>query len=445
MTEILERPTAVPMPAPITFATTSSTPIGATAFVSPLQAILDRGRVRAIVAMLGPAFIAAIAYVDPGNFATNFQGGALFGYRLMWVVAAANVIAIPIQYLSAKLGIVTGKSLPQLCGDLLPRPVAAALWVQAEIVAMATDLAEFVGAAVGLNLLFHMPLPIAGATTGVLAFAVLSLQRRGYRSFEVAIGALLSLIILGFLYETLRIGPSASASVGGLLPRLQGHESLLIASAIIGATVMPHAIYLHSGLTSNRIQGHNARERRHLLRFERTDVIVALGLAGLVNMGMLAIAAKLFHHAGTGVADTSLFAVHEHLAIAVGGGAALIFAVALLSSGISSSSVGTCAGQIVMDGFIHRRIPATLRRLITMAPALALLCTHVDPTRALVGSQVVLSFGIPFALIPLTILTARKRLMGEHVNSIATTATMTVVSVGLTALNVWLLIQQFSG
>lgn len=429
MTEILER---VPTPA-----------IPSVLTLSPLQVILDRGRVRAAVAMLGPAFVAAIAYVDPGNFATNFQGGALFGYRLLWVVAAANAIAIPIQYLSAKLGIVTGRSLPQLCGQLLPRPVAALLWLQAELVAMATDLAEFVGAAVGLNLLFHMPLPVAGVTTGVLAFGILNLQRRGYRNFELAIGAMLALIAAGFLYETLRIGPSASSSIAGLLPQLQGHESLLLATAIIGATVMPHAIYLHSGLTSKRVHGRDDAERRQLLRFERIDVVVALGLAGLVNMAMLAVAARLLHHTGVTAADMTLPGIHHQLAVAVGGGTALIFAVALLSSGISSSSVGTCAGQIIMEGFIRRSIPVSTRRLITMAPAIALLCTHIDPIRALVLSQVALSFGIPFALVPLLVLTGSRKVMGAHANALATTVCMTVVTAGLVALNAWLLVQQF--
>jgi manganese transport protein len=435
VTEILVRPMAPSLPTSVSMPT-------------PLQVILDRGRLRAVIAMLGPAFVAAIAYVDPGNFATNFQGGALFGYRLLWVVAGANAIAIPIQYLSAKLGIVTGRSLPQLCGELLPRPLSYLLWAQAEAVAMATDLAEFVGAAIGLNLLFHMPLPIAGVTTGILAFAVLSLQRRGYRSFELAIGALLALIALGFLYETLRIGPSASGSLSGLLPRLQGHESLLIASAIIGATVMPHAVYLHSGLTSSRVHGRDSGERRQLLKFERTDVLVALGLASVVNMAMLAIAAKLFHHsaaAGIPLANVTLSGIHDHLGIVVGGGAALVFAVALLASGISSSSVGTCAGQIIMEGFIGRSIPSTVRRLITMAPAIVVLCIHVDPTRALILSQVVLSFGIPFALVPLTLLTASKKLMGEHTNALATTWLIGLVTAGLTALNVWLVVQQIAG
>jgi manganese transport protein len=442
VTEILERPATSSLV--VTTSLTVAPERTHVPTITPLQAILDRGRTRAVLAMLGPAFIAAIAYVDPGNFATNFQGGALFGYRLLWVVAAANAIAIPIQYLSAKLGIVTGRSLPQLCRDTMPYPVAFFLWVQAEIVAMATDLAEFVGAAVGLNLLFHMPLPIAGFVTGVLAFAILGLQRKGYRGFELAIGALLSLIVLGFLYETLRIGPSASASVTGLIPRLQGHESLLLASAIIGATVMPHAVYLHSGLTSTRVRGANTAERRRLLRFERTDVIIALGLAGLVNMAMLTIAAKLLHHPGITATATTLMSVHHQLGVVVGGGAALIFGVALLASGVSSSSVGTCAGQIIMDGFIGHRIPATARRLITMAPAIALLCSHIDPTRALIGSQVVLSFGIPFALIPLTILTSKKKIMGDHVNALATTITMTLITTGLTLLNVWLLVQQFA-
>ena len=263
---------------------------------TPLHTILARGRVRATLTMLGPAFVAAVAYVDPGNFATNIQGGARFGYLLLWVVVAANLMAMLIQYLSAKLGIVTDRNLPELCRDHYPRPVAWGLWIQAEAMAMATDIAEFIGAALGLNLLFGVPLLPAGLITGVIAFAMLELQRHGFRRFELAITALLGLILLGFLYETLKIGPSAGEPQPRASSRTStGSQSVYLAVGIIGATVMPHAIYLHSALTKGRTPVRNEAERRRVLRFARTDVIVALGLAGLVNMAMLCVAAKLFH------------------------------------------------------------------------------------------------------------------------------------------------------
>jgi len=410
---------------------------------SPLELLLARGRVRSTLAMLGPAFVAAIAYVDPGNFATNFQGGAEFGYLLLWVVFAANAMAMLIQYLSAKLGIVTDRNLPELCRERYARPVTWGLWVQAELIAMATDIAEFLGAALGLNLLFHVPLVIAGLMTGVVAFGILNLQRHGYRRFELAITALLGIIFLGFLYETLKIGPSASDSLDGLIPRLKGSQSLYLAVGIIGATVMPHVIYLHSALTQRRMAVRGDAERRRVLRFERTDVIIALGLAGLVNMTMLAVAAKLFYATG----DTSVTTIqqaHSGIANMVGGTAALAFAVALLASGASSSSVGTYAGQVVMAGFINVRIPLLLRRAVTMIPAIVILAIGVNPTSALVLSQVFLSFGIPFALIPLVLLTSNIEVMGVHVNSRATTRIAWAIAGLITVLNVFLLYQTFT-
>jgi manganese transport protein len=410
---------------------------------TPLHTILARGRTRATVAMFGPAFVASVAYVDPGNFATNIQGGARFGYLLLWVVLAANLMAMLIQYLSAKLGIVTDRNLPELCRDHYPRPIAWGLWLQAEAMAMATDIAEFLGAALGLNLLFHVPLLPAGFITGAIAFALLELQRHGFRRFELAITGLLGLIMLGFLYETVKIGPSASGAAQGLIPHLHGSNSVYLAVGIIGATVMPHAIYLHSALTKGRTPVRNERERARVLRFERTDVFVALGLAGLVNMAMLAVAAKLFHGRPGWSHVTTIREAHLGFSHLVGGTAALAFAVALLSSGASSSSVGTYAGQVVMAGFVNLRISLFTRRALTMIPALIVLAVGVSPTRALVLSQVVLSFGIPFALVPLVLLTRRRDVMGEHVNRLPTTVVAVAIAALIGALNVFLLAQTF--
>jgi len=409
---------------------------------SPLEQLLAKGRLRATLAMLGPAFVASIAYVDPGNFATNLQGGAKYGYLLLWVVLLANLIAMLIQYLSAKLGIVTGRSLPENIRGHWSRPVSWGMWIQAEIMAMSTDIAEFLGAALGLNLLFGVPMLVAGLMTGVIAFAILELQTRGFRRFELAITSLLAIIFLGFLYETLRIGPSSHEALRGFLPGLDGSGSLYLAVGIIGATVMPHVIYLHSALTQGRMPVHNEQERTRVLKFERLDVIIALALAGLVNMAMLAVAAKLFHTPGLSGLSTIPVA-HAEFGRLVGGGAALAFAVALLASGASSSSVGTFAGQIVMAGFINVRIPVMVRRALTMIPALIVLAVGMNPTDALVLSQVVLSFGIPLALVPLVILTRRRSVMGVHVNRPLTTVLAWSCAILITGLNLFLLYQQF--
>jgi manganese transport protein len=394
--------------------------------------------------MLGPAFVAAIAYVDPGNFATNVQGGAQYGYLLVWVVVAANLIAMLIQYLSAKLGIVTGHNLPELVGHRSPPWLRWVMWAQAEVMAMSTDVAEFLGAAIGLNLIFNVPLLPAGFITGLIAFAILELQQHGFRRFELAITGLLGIIFAGFLYETLRIGPSAHATLSGLVPHLRGTSSVYLAVGIIGATVMPHAIYLHSALTQGRMPVRNDRERSRVLRFERLDVIIALGLAGVVNVAMLAVAAKLLHTPSLhGV--TSISQAHAEFGRLVGGGAALAFAVALLSSGASSSSVGTYAGQVVMAGFINLRIPVFLRRAITMLPALVVLAIGVDPSRALVLSQVVLSFGIPFAVVPLVLFTGRRQIMGAHRNGGLTMVLAWGCAGLIVVLNLFLLYQQFLG
>ncbi|MGO9489004.1 MAG: Nramp family divalent metal transporter [Solirubrobacteraceae bacterium] len=417
---------------------------GALAGPSALEQLLAKGRVRATLAMLGPAFVASIAYVDPGNFATNVQGGAQFGYLLLWVVLGANLMAMLIQYLSAKLGIVTDHDLPELVRAHFPRAFTLGMWVQAEIMAMSTDIAEFLGAALGLNLLFGVPLLPAGLITGVIAFAILELQTHGFRRFELAITALLGIILAGFLYETLRIGPSTHGSLHSLIPGLRGTGSLYLAVGIIGATVMPHVIYLHSALTNGRMPCRDDRERSRVLRFERLDVIIALGLAGLVNMAMLAVAAKLFHTPALSGLST-IQQAHAQFGHLVGGTAALAFAVALLASGASSSSVGTYAGQVVMAGFINIRIPLLLRRAITMIPAIVVLAVGVSPTSALVLSQVVLSFGIPLALIPLVLLTSRRDVMGAHANGVLIRSAAWICAGIVTALNVFLIYQQLLG
>ncbi len=397
-----------------------------------------RGRVRHLVLMLGPAFVAAVAYIDPGNFATNFSAGARFGYSLVWVVVLANLVAMLVQYESAKLGVATGRDLPEICRERLPRPVSRGLWVQAELVTMATDVAEFVGAAVGLNLLFGMPLFPAGLVTAVVAFGILALSQRGHRPFELAIAGMLAIVLLGLLYDLLAVGADPQGIAGGLVPSFGGSEAVVLAAGIVGATVMPHVIYLHSALTKSRTPTSTDAERRSLMRYHRIDVVVALSVAGLVNLTMVFVAASVF--AGSGLTDVDgIVGAHHELGRLVGGSAALAFAVALLASGLSSSSVGTYAGQVVMAGFVRRRIPLFLRRGLTMLPALAILGLGLPVTSSLVVSQVVLSFGIPFALVPLALVTSRRDVMGALVNRRLTSVTMFVVAAAISALNVYLI------
>jgi manganese transport protein len=419
-------------------------PVGVEAL--PLPGTTDLARVRArpglrgVLPLLGPAFVACIAYVDPGNFATNIAGGAKYGYLLLWVVLAANLMAMLIQFLSAKLGVATGRSLPEMCREQFGSRASWALWVQAELIAMATDLAEFVGAAIALNLLFGMPLFAAGLVTAVAAFGILALQNAGYRRFESAIVALLGIILAGFLYNTLRIGFDAGEAAKGFVPHFDGTGSLVLATGILGATVMPHVIYLHSALMQKRVETDGDTEKRELMRFVKLDVVIAMALAGLVNMAMLITAASLFHGI-PGISIDSIEAAHSGFIKYAGAGTGLAFALALLASGFASSSVGTYAGQVVMQGFIRRSIPLMLRRAVTMAPALIVLALSVDPARALVLSQVVLSFGIPFALIPLVMLTRRADVMGGLVNRRATTIAASVVAALIVCLNVVLLVQ----
>jgi manganese transport protein len=406
--------------------------------------IRARRGLRGILPLLGPAFVAAIAYVDPGNFATNIAGGASHGYVLLWVVLAANLIGMLVQTLSAKVGLATGSNLPELCRERLPKRASYGLWVQAELVAMATDMAEFIGAAIALNLLFGVPLFVAGLMTAAIAFGILALQAHGHRKFELVIGAMLGLILLGFLYDTLKIGADWGAVAGGLVPSFDGNDSILLACGILGATVMPHVIYLHSALTQDRVALEDEGDRQRIFRFLRLDVVLAMSIAGVVNMLMLIIAASLFFGSGlTGV--ETIEGAHAGFERLVGGGAALAFACALLASGFASSSVGTYAGQVIMQGFIARTIPLALRRIVTMTPALVVLALGFDPTRSLVISQVVLSFGIPFALVPLIWLTSQREVMGALVNRRATTLIAGTLAAGIIALNVFLLYQTFTG
>jgi manganese transport protein len=360
---------------------------------------------------------------------------------LLWVLLSANLMAMLIQNLSAKIGIATGKNLAELCREHFPRPVTWGLWIQAELIAMATDLAEFVGAAIALNLLFGIPLLPSGLITAVAAFGILGLQSRGYRRFELVIIGFLAVILLGFLYDTLRIGFDAGEAAKGFVPHFDGSDSILLATGILGATVMPHVIYLHSALTQNRVQAADDVERRLLLRFNRIDVSIAMTLAGIINMSMLIIAASLFF--GNGPEVDTIEKAHAGFKELVGPSAAIAFALALLASGFASSSVGTYAGQVVMQGFIARAVPLAVRRAVTMTPALIVLAIGVDPSNALVISQVVLSFGIPFALVPLVLLTRRKDIMGALVNRRVTTVVAGFVAAIISALNLFLLVDTF--
>src|SRR5215203_5631524 len=407
---------------------------------SALERARGKGPVRGRLALLGPAFVAAVAYIDPGNFATNIAGGAKYGFLLVWVIIAANLMAMLVQYLSAKVGIATGRNLPDLVRDRFPRAITWGLWVQAEAIAIATDLAEFVGAAVALNLLFGVPAFAAGLITAAVAFAILALQQRGYRRFELAIAGFLGIVCLGFLYDLAHVSVDTGALLGGFMPGFDGTDSVMLAVGILGATVMPHVVYLHGALVQARIRARDDAERRSLLRFQRLDVVIAMGLAGVINLTMLVVAASLFHESGLTEID-SIEGAHAGFERLIGGGAALAFAVALLASGLSSSSVGTYAGQVVMQGFIDRRIPLFLRRAITMAPALVVLALGLDATSTLVVSQVVLSFGIPFALVPMILLTRRKDVMGALVNRPLTTVVAGVVAGLIIGLNLFLLQQ----
>jgi len=397
-----------------------------------------------LLPFLGPAFIASIAYVDPGNFATNIQGGAQFGYELLWVILGSNLMAMLLQALSAKLGIATGKNLAEHCREHYPRRVVWTMWVLMELVAMATDLAEFLGAAVALNLLFGLPLWIAGLLTAVITFVILSLERYGFRPLEAVITGFLAIIAISYVIE-LFLGHPDWAAIGynTFVPHFTNSESVLLGAGILGATVMPHAIFLHSALTQGRVVVKKPEQLRRLFHFEIVDVVIAMVIASSVNAAMLITAAAAFHTGNAGVG--TLEQAYKTLQPLLGPAAGIVFGVALLASGLSSSSVGTMAGQVIMQGFLHFHIPPWIRRVVTIIPSLIVIFLGFDPTRTLVISQVVLSFGLPFAVIPLIMFTSRKDVMGVLVNKWFTNLLAGLCAILIIALNFFLLYQIFFG
>ncbi len=398
-----------------------------------------------ILPFLGPAFVASVAYMDPGNWATNIQAGSKFGYLLLWVIVASNLMAMLVQALSAKLGIATGMNLAEHCRARLPRPVTYGMWVIAEVVAMATDLAEFLGAAIGFHLLFGVPLWVGGILTGIATLVILSLERYGFRLPEAVITALVGVIAVSYVIETILDRPDWGLVLRhAVTPAFSGTESVLLATGILGATVMPHVVYLHSALTQGRIVVRHPHALRRLFRYEVVDVVLAMGLAGFVNAAMLIMAAATFFRHGLTEIGT-IEEAHRTLEPLLGSAASWTFAVALLASGLSSSTVGTMSGQVVMQGFVHWKIPLWLRRLLTMAPSMVVIFLGLDPTRTLVISQVVLSFGLPFAVIPLIIFTARREIMGVLVNRPYTTMAAGVVAGLVVMLNLYLLYSTLLG
>jgi manganese transport protein len=398
---------------------------------------------RALLPFTGPAFVASVAYMDPGNFATNIAGGAQFGYRLLWVVVLANLMAMLLQGLSAKLGIATGKNLAELSRESVPKPVAIGMWVVSELGAMATDLAEFLGAIVGLYLLFHIPMLAGALITGIVTYAILALHRYGFRTMETLIGSLVGVIAVCYVAETLFAKPNWGQVLHhAVVPWLGGSSSILLAVGIVGATVMPHAIYLHSALTQDRIV---PRERSHIatiVRFSYVDVVVALTIAGLVNCAMMFMAAAVFNATGhSAVADITT--AYRTLTPLLGDLAAVVFLIALMASGISSSVVGTMAGQVIMQSFVGFAVPLWVRRLVTMLPAVAVVALGLDVTQTLIVSQVVLSFVLPVPVIALVWLTARTKTMGSMANGpfVTTLAAATAVTIlALNAILIWTMI-----
>jgi manganese transport protein len=398
---------------------------------------------RTLLSLAGPAIVASVAYTDPGNFATNIQAGAAYGYQLLWVVLLSSLVAMLFQAMSAKLGIVTGRSLAELCRDEFPRPVVIGMWIGAEIAAMATDLAEFVGGALGVSLLFHVPLAWGLALTGAATFAILALDRRGFRPLEIAIAVLVAVVSASYLAE-LAIAPPDwhAALVHSVVPSLQDKHALMLAVGIVGATIMPHSIYLHSGLMQGRVPAHDDAQRHRLVRFSNREVVFALGLAGLVNMAMVAMSAVAFSKTAPGIADIE--AAYHSLAPTLGTGAAVLFLMSLLASGISSSVVGTLAGQNIMQGFVGLRMPVLVRRLITAVPAVV-VCLCADPMTAIVDSQVVLSVMLPVPLVALVVLSSRPAVMGRFAARRKLTLVAALATVAIVVLNAALIWQALAG
>jgi manganese transport protein len=404
-----------------------------------------RGPLGRLLPFLGPAVVASVAYVDPGNFATTIQGGARFGTTLLWVVVASNLMAMLVQALAAKLGIATGLNLAEHCRDRFPPWLTFTMWALMEVVAMATDLAEFLGAALGFHLLFGLPLGVAGLVTAAATFLILGLQRYGFRPLEAVITAFVGVIALVYLVEVFLARPAWGAVAhDAVVPQFRGRESVLLAAGIVGATVMPHVIFLHSALTQGRLVVRHPDRLRRLFRYQIADVTVAMTVAGLINAAMLIVAASTFHRSGL-TETAGIEQAHATLRPLLGRGAAAAFGIALLAAGLSSSAVGTMAGQVIMQGFLRRRIPVLVRRLVTMAPSLVVIAVGFDLTRTLVLSQVVLSFGLPFALVPLVLFTRRRDVMGVLVNRPLTTVAATVITALVVALNVYLLYRSFVG
>jgi manganese transport protein len=404
-----------------------------------------KGPLARLLPFMGPAIIASIAYIDPGNFATNIAAGSRLGYSLLWVILVSNLMAMLIQTLAAKLGIATGLNLAEHCRQRFPRPLVIAMWLLMEAVAMATDLAEFLGAALGFNLLFGVPLFAGALLTALSTFIILGLERFGFRPIEAVISTMAGVVTLCYLVETFLDKPDWGEVMHHMVvPHLPGGESVLLAAGILGATVMPHAIFLHSALMQQRIVVHDPQQKRRLFHFEIVDVVVAMGGASLVNMAMLIMAAATFHKSGM-VHVASIEEAHRTLEPLLGRAAGWAFGLSLLVAGLSSSMVGTSAGQVIMQGFLRRHIPVWVRRLVTMIPSLAVIGAGLDPTRTLVLSQVVLSFGLPFAIVPLVMFTRRRDIMGDLANRPITTILAGLAALLVVILNVWLLKQTLLG
>lgn len=410
-----------------------------------LSGTSKKGWLARLMPFMGPAFIASVAYMDPGNFATNIQGGAKYGLELLWVIVASNLMAMLLQTLSAKLGIASGKNLAEHCRDQYPRWVVWSMWAIAELVAIATDLAEFLGAALGFYLLFGIPLIWAGIITAIITFLILGLERFGFRPLEAVITSFVGVVGLSYLVEIFLVKPNwGDVAYHAVVPHFSGVESVLLATGILGATVMPHAIYLHSALTKDRIVVKNPKMLQKLFHYEIIDVVVAMGAASLINMAMLIMASSTFHNTGL-TSVGSIEEAHRTLEPLLGRASQFIFGISLLASGLSSSSVGTMAGQVIMQGFLHKHIAPWIRRLVTILPSLLVIASGLDPTRTLVISQVVLSFGLPFAIIPLIQFTRRRDIMGGLVNRPITTFMASLVALLIISLNFFLIYQLTSG